>query len=355
MSIKDIIGNQQAKETMLSIIRTGKLGAAYIFSGEENTGKSFAAVQFSKALNCRALLKDGDCCDRCENCLTIEKVILNLDENFNTQNPHPDILYIDTEKAKLSIELVRDALKSANAIKTVYLRKKIVIIKDAERMTIDASNSILKELEEPKSDVVIILICNNIESILPTIISRCYNIAIKRASINEIKEKILIIKPGIDEKLAEKMAIYSEGKIGLALNYDKVKKNYEEVVEIFKILNLKTDNVELIFNKIEELELKYKSEKAEKVSGATRNFLIENLKMLAYIYKDLLHAITGVDNYFENKYPFKLDEYKEFTPEKILKILFLIKNAYYDLEANANVGLLLNSLFFNIRKVVRTE
>lgn len=353
MSINDITGNQQVKDTLLSMIRTGKTGAAYIFSGEENTGKTFAATQFAKALNCLSLLKNGDCCDRCANCLTIEKVLLNIDENFKPQNPHPDILYIDTEKAKLSIELVRDALKSANSMRAVYLKKKIVIIQDAERMTVDASNSILKELEEPNPNVVIILICNNPELMLPTIISRCYNINIKRAGINEIKEKLLKVNPEIGEEKAKEMAVYSEGKIGLAFKYKEIKKDYEEIIEIFKILNLKGDNVELIFNKIDELENKFKKEREEKVSGASRNFLIEILEMLAYIYRDLLHTITGADNNFEKKYSIKISDYRDFTPEKILEILFLIKNAYFDLESNANVNLLLNSLFFNIRKVVK--
>ncbi len=354
MSIKNIVGNKKAKETMLSIVKSGKVGNAFIFSGEENTGKNFAALQFAKALNCLSPEKDGDCCDRCENCKIIDRVVLSLDKKLDMKNSHPDVLYIDTEKAKLSIELVRDGLKSANSIKTVYLKKKIVIINDAERMTLDAANSILKELEEPNPYVAIILICNNLEAMLQTIISRCYNISIKRAGINEIKEKLLELKPDLDNTKAEEMANYSEGKIGLAFNYEEIKNNYAEVIEIFKILNLKKDdNIEKIFEKINDLEKEFKSEKEKKASGSTRNFLIEILKMLAYIYRDLLHAITGVDKSFESKYSLNLKEYGELSIEKIVKILFLIKNAYHDLEANANIGLLLNSLFFNIRKVVR--
>ncbi len=354
MSIKDIVGNKKAKETMLSIIKSGKAGSAFIFSGEENTGKNFAAIQFAKALNCFSPEKDGDCCDRCENCKIIDRVVLKSDEKLNLQNSHPDVLYIDTDKAKLSIELVRDGLKSANSIKAVYLKRKIVIINDAERMTLDAANSILKELEEPNPYVVIMLICNNLEAMLPTIISRCYNISIKRAGINEIKEKLLELKPELDKDKAEEMANYSEGKIGLAFHYEEIKKNYAEVIEIFKILNMtQQDNVEQIFEKITDLEKKFKNEKEEKASGSIRNFLIEILKMLAYIYRDLLHAIAGVDKSFERKYSLNLKEYANLSKEKIVEILFLIKNAYHDLEANANVGLLLNSLFFNIRKVVK--
>jgi len=356
MSIKDIAGNENAKQVMLSIINSNKIGAAYIFVGEENVGKNFAALQFAKALNCLAPQDDGDCCDECENCKAIDKVIGQLNEFSMQKNAHPDILYINTDKAKFSIDLVREGLKAINSLKVIYLKKKIVVIQDAERLTKEASNSILKELEEPNPAVVIILICNNPEAMLPTILSRCYTISIKRVSNSIIKEKLKILKPYWDEKMISEAVIYSEGKIGLAFNYEKIRENSAEVFEIFKILALKENNIEEIFKKIEELDTKFKKERENeeknKTAGTARNFLIEMLKILAYIYKDLLVSIIGASDNFEKKYLISIEKLKnKYEPGKIISIINLIKQAQIDLELNANVNLLLNSLFFNIRKV----
>jgi DNA polymerase III subunit delta' len=173
MAVRDIAGNIRAKQMLLSYAGGLKQGTAFMISGEENTGKNFAAFQFAKALNCLNPSEDSDCCDVCENCKMIGRVLGSLDDSGFQQYPHPDIVYITTEKAQLSIELLRDSLTAAGAYRPLKLRKKIVIVNDAERMNAAAANSILKALEEPNPGLVIMLIVNNPEKMLLTILSRC--------------------------------------------------------------------------------------------------------------------------------------------------------------------------------------
>ena len=149
MAVKDIAGNPGLKIRLLNRGSSEKTGTAYIFSGAENTGKNFAALQFAKVLNCLDPQDDNDCCEKCENCRLLNKVFGELDEDGMQTIPHPDALYINTEKAQIVMDMVLGRLSEMNSYRAVKLKKKIVIVNDAEKMNTVASNAILKELEEP--------------------------------------------------------------------------------------------------------------------------------------------------------------------------------------------------------------
>lgn len=353
MAIKDIVGNKKAKEILLSFSKGERTGAAYIINGEEEVGKKFAALQFAKALNCLSKGEDGDCCDSCENCKLLDKVLGQLDEYGFQQYPHPDIQYITTDKTQLTIDLVRDSLSHLNAYRQVKLKYKILIINDAEKMNKEASNSVLKELEEPGNFSVIILIVNSIEKILPTIVSRCQRINIKRAEPGEIEKKLVML--GMDEISVKKSTLFCEGKIGKALNFKEIEQNIMFVKEIFHILTSKVDDVDKIFEIIKTINEKMEEGKTKKSSSENmsyqRLFLLDILKVLSYIYKDLLLDKLGVKKIILPKYSIDTNNLRDMDLDIINTILKLINSAQMDLMANANINLLLYTLLFNIRKV----
>ncbi len=220
MAIRDIAGNGGAKSIMLSYCKGGKHGTSFMVRGESGTGKTFAALQFAKALNCLMPADDGDCCDACANCLSLERVFGSLDEDGFQKNPHPDAFFVNTEKAQLSVEVMRTALEEAASYAPLNLKKKIVIVKDAERMNQAAGNAILKRLEEPKDYMSIILVVNAAEKLLPTIISRCQTIDMKRAGTDSIRQALKKAgKYGVD---TEKALLFCEGRIGLALDHTAI-------------------------------------------------------------------------------------------------------------------------------------
>ncbi|MBP7792082.1 MAG: hypothetical protein KA120_03375 [Candidatus Goldbacteria bacterium] len=359
MAIKDITGNKKAKEMLFSFSKGDRAGAAYIISGEEDTGKRFASIQFAKALNCLSPAADGDCCDVCDNCILIDKVLGQIDENGLQQYPHPDIQYISTDKAQLTINLVRDSLKHLNAYGQIKLKYKILIINDAEKMNKEASNSVLKELEEPGNASVIILIVNSIEKVLPTTVSRCQRINIKRAEPEEIEKKL--IKSGMDEITARKATLFCDGKIGRALKFSEIEPDVTFVKEIFGVLTSKTDNVDAIFEIIKTTNEKMEENKTSKTKSSSesmsyqRLFLLEILKMLTYIYKDLLLDKLGVRKTLLPKYGIDANNLTEIDLGAINSILKLLNSAQTDLMANANINLLLYALLFNIRKVSHSK
>jgi DNA polymerase III subunit delta' len=364
MAVRDIAGNAKAKDMMLAYASGKKHGTAFMLRGEPNTGKNFAALQFAKAFNCLNPGPDGDCCDACENCRLLDKVIGQLDEEGFQQHPHPDALYITTEKAQLSIDLLRNALSEANAFRALKLKKKIVIVDDAERMNPAAANSILKQLEEPKETLVTMLIVNNSEKMLPTIISRCQPVDIKRATDPEIKERLE--KAGFSGRELDAAVLFSNGRIGEAYSHAKIKENIDMAAGLFKALSSKTDDVEKIFSSLDIIDVKTREKKkkhgktaeaetpdAEKAKDTdntgARVYLLEILQLMANMYRDLLLERMEVKNVFNAKYGLVAGDFKAYTERGIMNILKLIETAQRDLHS-ANIKVLFSALFFNIRK-----
>lgn len=196
----DVIGHSDVIDKLRNIMKSNRIANAYIFSGPSDVGKEFVAINFAKALNCTEIKEDS--CDRCVSCRRID------DGN------HTDVRIIRPEGAKLKIEQMR-FLKRQGSYKALEGEYKIYIITEADKMTVEAANSILKTLEEPSGDTLFILLTSNYNSILPTIRSRCQLIRFSLVSQKLIQEGL--IKLNIPESKAKLLAIRSQGKPGKAL------------------------------------------------------------------------------------------------------------------------------------------
>ena len=161
MPFDAVLGQHQAIQHLRTALRSGHLAHAYLFSGIEGIGKCTAAVAFAKALNC---LTHAD--DFCDNCVSSRKTEKQL---------HPDFFFIEPEKNIIKIEQVRDIQKKI-IFKPMEGRKKVVIIDQAEKLNLHAANCLLKTLEEPPDDTVLILVASTAIPLLPTILSRCQSI-----------------------------------------------------------------------------------------------------------------------------------------------------------------------------------
>lgn len=157
MSFQSIPGQQQVKHMLQGGLRNSKVSHAYIFSGPKGTGKQRMAFTFAKAIFCKEQIDDA-----CGHCLECRKA-----EHSN----HPDLHFIKPDGATIRIEQIRD-LQKEFSYRATSSQTKIYIIEQADRMTVQAANSLLKFLEEPQSMVVAILITENGQALLPTIQSR---------------------------------------------------------------------------------------------------------------------------------------------------------------------------------------
>ncbi len=347
MAVKDIAGNKRARQAILSMAGSGRGEGSFIFTGAVNTGKGYAALQFAKVLNCLNPGHDGDCCDNCDNCRITGKVLTQLDEEGRQMHPHTDITYITTDKSIMSVEDVKEPVEKFNSYRPLTLKTKILVIEGCERMNDTAQNAILKGLEEPAKGAAILLICNAPDKMLPTIISRCRRFEISPAGTVEIEKAL--VKAGVfppDE--AKKAAEFSGGRIGDAVDFERIRENIKFAKGIFEALASKADNVEKLFEAAAAIEAAKTGRKKE--SENYRIFLLDILKILSYIYKDLALEKTGIKRVVKERYDIDPGSLRDYTAAKISSILPLLEAAQRDLLNNANNRVLFTTLFFNIRK-----
>jgi DNA polymerase-3 subunit delta' len=157
MSIESIAGQERVKRILQNSLRTDKVSHAYIFTGQHGTGRRQMALAFAQALYCKVL--PDDACGECLDCRKVE------------HGNHPDLHWVKPDGASIKIEQIRE-LQKQFAYRAGVSGLKMYVLENADTMTVQAANSLLKFLEEPTSRVVAILITDNGQALLPTIRSR---------------------------------------------------------------------------------------------------------------------------------------------------------------------------------------
>lgn len=196
-----MLGHQKVLDTLQAAIKSDNISHAYIFEGANGIGKRETALAFSSMLMCEA---DDAPCGRCKACQLFQ------------QGSHPDFqeIYLDEDKS-ISVEEIRKVLKGI-IIRPLYSKYKVFVINNADNMTIQAQNALLKSLEEPPGYVVFILTVQSGAAMTPTIRSRCQKIFFNKLSHEELmgilKAKYGAIKPEWDFIVS-----YADGVIGTAI------------------------------------------------------------------------------------------------------------------------------------------
>ncbi|GBF11422.1 DNA polymerase III subunit delta' [Tepidibacillus infernus] len=171
MSLYDVLGQNRIAELLSNSIKKQRVSHAYIFTGIKGVGKKKMAIEFAKALNCT--VNSSDACGHCSNCIRIE------------HDNHPDVVRISPEGQSIKIEQIRQLQKEYH-YKSMESKVKVYMIEQAEQMTPQAANRLLKFLEEPNSPTVAILITENIHQLLSTIRSRCQIVQFAQLDPNSI-------------------------------------------------------------------------------------------------------------------------------------------------------------------------
>ena len=197
----DIAGHDRLKEYFRRCSRSGNTPHALILSGEDGMGKMMLARAYAMSLLC----ENGNGCGTCRSC-----------KQFLTDN-HPDVIYVGHEKpASIGVDDVRDQLVSSAQYPPYQGDRKIYIVDEAEKMTPQAQNALLKTIEEPPSYMMIMLLASHEESLLQTILSRCITLQLKPVP-DSIIIQFLIDKFGADERTAGAAAALARGNPGRAI------------------------------------------------------------------------------------------------------------------------------------------
>ncbi|WP_124726284.1 DNA polymerase III subunit delta' [Staphylospora marina] len=150
-----------ALRMLTNALKTGRVAHAYCFHGPAGSGKKAAALELAKAVNC--LEGREEACDQCVNCRRID------------HGNHPDVVTLTPEGTVIRIDQLR-ALQQQFRYGAPPGVTRVVIMEEADKMRAEAANSLLKFLEEPSSPMIAVLITDQADSILPTILSRCQKV-----------------------------------------------------------------------------------------------------------------------------------------------------------------------------------
>jgi DNA polymerase-3 subunit delta' len=200
----DVIGHQWAVDLLRKHIREKQVRHAYLFTGPEGIGKRTLSLRFAQALDCESPPSSGDTCGRCRACRLIP------------QEAYPDLHVVRPADfgGTLKVEEVRQ-LQHQLALSTFEGRWRVALLPRFHQATVSAANALLKTLEEPSPQVVLMLTSTSKEVLLPTIVSRCEVVPLRALAVGDL-ERALAERFG-DEAKARLLARLSGGRPGKAL------------------------------------------------------------------------------------------------------------------------------------------
>lgn len=314
--------------TMLqNSITKNRVAHAYIFEGEKGTGKQEVSKTLAKSLLCEAPVEGFKPCEQCKNCRRI------------SSGNHPDIHLIEKDGLSIKKEQIK-SLQEEFSKKSMEANRKVYMITDADKMSVGAANSLLKFLEEPMGDTVAILMTEQIQRILPTILSRCQVISFKPLSPENVKRKL--IEQDLDPQIASIISHLTQNvESGIELSHDEwfvqAQKIVVKLYEVIKHNSLKG----LLF-----LQSDWVSHFKE------REQIDRGLDLLLLIYKDLLYIQLDRTDLvvFQNK----LKEFEthalHLSPRRLAEHMEFILEAKRKLMSNTNPQLLMEQLVLNLQE-----
>ena len=169
----ELVGQDHISTALRSAVRDGRVGHAYLFSGPRGNGKTTTARILAKALNCLELGDDGEPCGQCENCVAI------------TAGTFTDLIEMDAASNR-GVDDARDLVARINLGLGATAKRKVYLLDEVHMLTKDASNTLLKTLEEPPAHVVFVLATTEPERVLPTIRSRTQHFEFSFLTVEEL-------------------------------------------------------------------------------------------------------------------------------------------------------------------------
>ena len=313
---KDIIGHDTIKEHLKKAIESDHVSHAYILTGETGMGRKSLANAFAMTLLCEK--GKSEPCMECHACKQV------------MSSNHPDLIFVGHEKpGSIGVDDIRGQIHDTIMIRPYSSYYKIYIVDEAEKMTVQAQNALLKTIEEPPSYAIIMLLTTNQEAFLPTILSRCVQLKLKPLKDLVVKS-YLMGSLGIKESRADIYAAFARGNLGRAIHLassEEFQLLYSELLHMLKHLK-EMDIMELLFY--------IKKMKDENLD------IYDCLDFMQLWYRDvLMYKVTQDINLliFREEFNTMKEMSAASAYDGIERILKAIDKARIRLEANVNMEL----------------
>ena len=316
----DVLGHEQTIAHMKSAIEANKVSHAYLLAGEKGSGKKMLAGIFARTLQCEA--HGSEPCGKCHSCIQAES------------GNQPDIIYVTHEKpGSISVDDIRTQVNNTVDIK-------IYIIDEAEKLTQQAQNALLKTIEEPPAYAIIMLLTANEGMLLPTIKSRCVTLTMKPVPLPLIRQ-YLMEELQIPDYRADICAAFSQGNVGkakrLALS-DSFGEMLEHALHMVKYIS--------------EMEPSDLVEDLKKINTYKMD-IQDYLDLLTVWYRDVLmfKATCDANNLvFSNELNSIRDKAKDSSYEGLECIIKALEKAKVRLNANVNFDMAMELLLLTMKE-----
>ncbi|MGG4039751.1 DNA polymerase III subunit delta' [Heyndrickxia ginsengihumi] len=307
-------------------IKRDRIAHAYLFEGSRGTGKRDAGLLFAKTLFCLNISIEGIPCEQCSNCIRI---------NHGT---HPDVHIVEPDGLSIKKEQIKQ-LQQEFTKTAVESKRKLYMIVHADKMSVSAANSLLKFLEEPNAETTAILLTEQIQQILPTILSRCQVVSFKPYPVTLLQEKLLengvsahvsLLLAHLTQNVEEALSLYQDEWFAQARKL---------VLKLYESLK-KSSSYAMVM--LQEDWFQHFKEKQQMDLG---------LDLLLFIYKDLLSVQLGKEDtlFYPDQQSHFYTDTLSLSPRSLAEKITIILEAKRKLSANMNPQLLMEQLVLNLQ------
>ena len=311
MYFEKIKGQNFAKKYLTNSIKSNMVSHAYMFEGPNGIGKNTMARELAA-------------------------ILLEMENLFNS----PDYIEIKPDGNSIKIAQIRK-LQSDILVKP-YKSYKIYVIDEAQKMTVEAQNALLKTLEEPPKYAIIILITDNKESLLDTIKSRCEIIKFTPIPMQEVASYLTM--NGIDSKRASLLANFSRGSMKKAIELSEAEEFHLMREEVQKYVETFLNG-----NLIEIMDIQSSIEKY-------KDQITNVLDLLINYFRDIMMVKENVDNSMIinlDRLIFVKNMSNKTTYSQLSKIIDIIEETKNKLRSNCNFNISIQVMTLNIYEVIK--
>ena len=319
---QNIIGHEDIKRYFRKAIESGQIAHSYIFEGIEGVGKKTMAQEVAKILLCE---DENKPCGKCRACKLVES------------GNNPDINFVDKDTKVTKIDTIREKVVKDMEIKP-FGNYKVIIINEADTVTVEGQNAMLKTIEEPPSYGIIILMTQNLSKLLPTIISRCIHVKFNPLNRGQMLEYLK--HKSLSEQKKMVYAQFSEGSIGIV----------NKLIEDEAFLEQRTKAVDylLALDKLDLMQM-YNMVK-ELCEDKLAIGQILNFWELWYRDVAILKATDTTQLYYLDYHTSLLDMCSKLTYNKISTHINLIRQAKIQIDQNIYPMFVVENLLLKLKE-----
>jgi len=335
VSFRDVPGQSHAVAFFRRAVESGRLAHAYILVGPEGVGRRGLARALAQFVFCSE--RTDDACGHCRSCRLI------------ASGGYPDVHWYRREEGKqqLRVEVIKEFLREVN-LKPLESDRKVFVVEDADKLNAAGANRLLKVLEEPPPESLLVLLALDVRDFLPTILSRCHVIRLRPLPVEELSGR-LEREQGCSAVAARYLSHFTMGSPGLAAGLAKGNFFEERAQLIDLVISLREGEhfaaAEEMFNR---------AGGKDDASQGRRERLLQFIDVIALFYHDVLSAALdrgAVTLVNADRAEDVAELARRLSPERVSWILKRIEAARQAVAFNANQKLLLENLAFDLAQM----